>query len=178
MKKKAAQTISAFDFMEKFPSEASAREYLENLRWGGDIECPHCLERDRATVVKGREGYYKCKACRKVYTVRGGTIFHRSSISLKKWLFAMYLLQTSRKGISSLQLSKEIGITQKSSWFLLQRLREACKAEGFTLSGTVEIDKTDIGGKQANRHWNQRKHDGQGPSGKQAVLGCFTSMAR
>lgn len=76
--------------------------------------------------VRKLVGYFRCLACKKDFTVRTGTIFERSHVPLDKWLFTMYLLVTARKGISSLQLSKEIGVTQKSAWFMLQRIREAC----------------------------------------------------
>ena len=168
--KLVAKTISAFDFTGRFPTELDARKYLEGLRWKNGVVCPHCEEKGSEATVKGREGYYQCRACRKVYTVRVGTIFHRSKISLKNWLSALYLLQTSKKGISSLQLSKEIGITQKSAWFLLQRLREACNSEELALKGITAVDETFPEGKEQNKHFSKRGSQGGNTSGKQTVL--------
>lgn len=116
--------------------------------------------------------YYRCHACAgETFTVRTGTIFERSHVPLHKWLYAMYLLVTARKGISSIQLSKEISITQKSAWFMLQRLREACGTDMEALRGTVEVDETYIGGIEANKHAGKKLKKGRGAVGKSAVLG-------
>ena len=95
-------------------------------------------------------GYFRCLACKEDFTVRTGTIFERSHIPLDKWLYAMYLISTARKGITTMQISKELGITQKSAWFMLQRIREACgdAKGGDMLSGIVEADETSLGGKE------------------------------
>lgn len=117
-------TISTFQLFAMFPDEKTARSYLESRRWRDGIKCPVCTSGERIGVRK--DGYYRCHACKEDFTVRTGTIFERSKVPLHKWLYAMYLLLTARKGISSLQLSKQIGITQKSAWFVLHRIREAC----------------------------------------------------
>lgn len=120
-------TISTFQLFKMFPDAESARTYLESRRWPQGPRCPVCGLTDRITVRKA--GFYRCNQCKEDFTVRTGTVFERSHVPLHKWLYAMYLLMTARKGISSLQLSKQIGITQKSAWFVLHRLREACGSE-------------------------------------------------
>ena len=163
-------TISTFQLFKMFPDEETARLYLEGRRWPKGPVCPSCNSGERITVRKN--GYYRCNACREDFTIRTGTIFERSHIPLHKWIYAMYLMMTARKGISSLQLSKEIGITQKSAWFMLHRLREACGGKDLKkLRGVVEVDETYVGGKEGNKHDRKKLHMGRGAVGKAIVVG-------
>lgn len=114
-------TISTFELFQMFPDQESARTYFEAKRWPDGATCPACGEVDRIGTRKG--GFYRCNACLLDFTIRTGTIFERSKVPLHKWLYAMYLLVTARKGISSVQLHAQIGVTQKTAWFMLQRLQ-------------------------------------------------------
>ena len=139
------KAISLIELFERFPNQDAARSYMEAQRWPGGVSCPHCQEAKRIKQRKG--GYYRCNACLEDFTVRTGTVMERSHIPLQKCLYAMYMLVTSRKGISSVELHTKLRISQKSAWFMLHRLREACRDKDSALFGIVEIDETYVGGK-------------------------------
>src|SRR5438552_18930645 len=117
-------TISTFQLFAMFPDQETARVYLEGRLWPDGPRCPVCGLGERITTRAG--GYYRCNQCKEDFTVRTGTIFERSHVPLHKWVHAMYLLVTARKGIYSLQISKNIGITQKSEWVVFVHIHVAC----------------------------------------------------
>jgi len=169
-------TISTFDLFKLFPDAATARTYLEKRRWPNGVVCPLCGEQERITTRKG--GYYRCNNCTQDFTVRTGTIFERSHVGLHKWLYSMYLLMTSRKGISSLQLAKEIGVTQKTAWFMLQRIREACGGDTTQLQGIVQVDEAYFGGSESNKHESKKLNQGRGTVNKVPVVGMRDEQGR
>ncbi len=135
------------DFQKRFPDEESCIEYLIQARWNGKPVCPHCGSNRK--IYKIRKGkVLTCADCRKQFTVKVRTIFEDSALPLQKWFMAIYILTAHKKGISSLQLSKDINVTQKTAWFMLHRIRFAVKTKSFDkpLSGIVETDETYVGG--------------------------------
>jgi transposase-like protein len=160
------------------PDDTACREYLEAKIWGGVPKCPHCQSKESYQLkVKGIfKGMYKCKACRERYTVTINTMFEGSHIPLRKWFIAIYIFSLHKKGISSHQLASDLGITQKSAWFMLHRIRLAfAPANSGTVSNIVEIDETFCGGKAVNKHANKKVKNEQGNTlkDKQPVLGML-----
>src|SRR4030042_3095086 len=123
---------SLYDMMNAFPSEESCVVHLEKLRWPRGLVCP-CCGSSRKIHHVSRGHSYKCADCHKMFSVRKGTIFEESRLPLRKWFAAAWLITNSRKGISSCQLAREIGVTQKTAWFMLGRLRDV--AEGIGAGG-------------------------------------------
>ena len=159
---------SLFDFLKSNPSEQDCINYFEERRWKGKVISPFD---PFSKVYKCANNRYKCKNTGKYFTVKTGTIFRNSNISLQKWFLALYILSNYKRGFSSCQLAKEIKTTQKTAWFVLHRLRDIFDLPKFKvmLENSVEVDETFIGGKNKNRHWNKKVPNSQGRSWKDKV---------
>ena len=163
-------TISESRFLEEFNTEEKAVQFFEEVRWAKGRFCPKCGSVE-TYPLKSRKFYYNCKGCRKHFSCKHNTVMESSRIPVRTWLYAMYKVSVARKDISSLQLAKQLGITQKSAWFMLQRIKEACGNDPDILSGIVETDETYIGGLEKSKHEKKKVHAGRRTVGKACVLG-------
>ncbi len=144
-----------------FQDKATCIEYITQLRWAGNPKCAFCGH-DHVYELKGAYKRYKCAKCRKHFSAIKGTIFENSTIDLSKWFMAIFIMSTHRKGISSVQVARDIGVTQKSAWFMMQRVRNAFKMQSFSYdklggNSTVEADETYLQGKVSNMHQKKQK---------------------
>ncbi len=147
--------LSAVEIMEMFPTEDAARKWFESIVWKEGRVCPHCgsAHTSESPCETASVPYY-CHGCQKQFSARKGTVMEGSPLPFRKWVLAICLHMTSRKGVSSMKLHRDIGVTQKTAWFMLQRITEAFRKDDDDdpLSGPVEVDETYVGGGEANRH--------------------------
>ena len=164
--------ISLMDAMERFGTNEKAEQWLVECRWPDGMRCAYC----EGDAIRPRKSgrltpQYHCKTCRKNFTVKTGTVMHDSKLGLRKWAIAFYLYSTNLKGVSSMKLHRDLGITQKTAWYMAHRIRETWTDATEKMAGPVEVDETYIGGKEANKHADKKLRAGRGPVGKTAVAG-------
>jgi len=155
---------SILELLKAFPDEQSCIDHLEALRWNGFVVSPFD---STSKVYKCKDNRYRCKNSKRYFNVKTNTLFDNTKVALQKWFLAIWLVTSHKKGISSVQLSKDIDVTQKTAWFMLQRIRKCFGIENDnTLDNNVEVDETYIGGKNKNRHVSNKVEKSQGRSAK------------
>lgn len=170
--------IQQFDnlvqLFQAFPTEQAAIDHLTSIRWARGKFCPLCGNADekRIGTLVGTNTH-KCYACRKRFSIKVGTIFQDTKLPLRTWYAAIWMITNHPKGIASTTLARDLGITQKTAWFVLHRLRHAARTDSFNgpLSGSVEVDETFVGGRESNKHKSKKLNQGRGIVGKTVVLG-------
>ena len=173
-KRDKIEIMSAWDFMARFPTDKDARGHIERMRWGNEPYCPHCGSVRISHITNEKPQPYRCKDCRKHFSVTTGTVFQSAKLSPRKCLYAIYLMVIAKKSISSCQMARELGCTQKTAWYLAQRIRETWlnkSSIGDPMACEIEIDETYIGGLERNKHASKKLKAGRGPVGKQPVIG-------
>lgn len=163
--------MNLLQLFEKFPDEDSARRWLEDVRWSEGRYCPHCHGERTYCVENESPMPYRCSDCRQYFSVRTKMVMERSKVPLRKWVIAIYLLSTAKKGLSSMALHRALGVTQKTAWMMGQKIREGWKAGMMPMSGEFEMDETYVGGKEENRKNSKKLRLGRGTAGKELVVG-------
>ncbi len=156
-----------------FADEEKAHSFLVEMRWPEGVTCPHCESKNVGNMSTGKRKVWNCKNCKKQFSAKVKTIFEDSPLPLSTWLPAVWMIVNAKNGVSSCELSRSLGITQKSAWHMGHRIRAAMHNGNFTLSGEVEADETFIGGRSRNMHVEKKAKEGYRHRAKTFVMGLI-----
>ena len=165
--------MTLVEVMRMFPDDATAERWFIDMRWPMGVHCPDCGSMSVQERPTRKPQPYRCRDCRKDFSVKTGSLMHGSKLGFQVWALAIYLLATNLKSVSSMKLHRDLGVTQKTAWYLSQRIRETWVDHRESFSGPVEVDETYVGGKKKNMSKARRKATpGRGTVGKAAVAGA------
>ena len=166
--------LTLVELSSMFPDDATAERWFAEQRWPEGLHCPYCGSTNVQPGAKHKTMPYRCreKECAKRFSVRTKTPMESSKLGFQVWAIALYQITTNLKGVSSMKLHRDLGITQRSAWFLAHRIREAWKDNNTQLAGPVEVDETFICGKEKNKHANKKLRAGRGGVGKAIIVGA------
>ena len=166
--------ITLIDIFKMFPDDASAEKWFVETRWPDGIHCPECGSSNVQIGAKHKTMPYRCrdyKTCGKKFSPKTGSIMQGSELGYQVWAVAIYMLTTSLKSVSSMKLHRDLGVTQKTAWYLAHRIRKSFEGSDQNFSGVVEADESYFGGLEKNKHWDKKLKAGRGAVGKKAVAG-------
>ncbi len=163
--------VSLIKLTKMFPDDPSAEAWFAMKRWGDNPVCPHCASKNVQSGAKHPSMPYRCRSCRKRFSVRIGTVMQDSKLGYQVWALAIYIMTTSIKGVSSMKLHRDLSITQTTAWHLAHRIRQSWNGEHALFAGPVEVAEAYFGGKEKNKHASKKLKAGRGPVGKKAVVG-------
>ena len=163
--------LSLIELTRMFPDDEAAEQFFVKARWPKGVCCPKCDSVDVQERPTRKPQPYRCRDCRRDFSVKTDTLMHNSPLGCQTWVIAIYLLTTNLKGVSSMRLHRDLGITQKSAWHLAHRIRENFQ-DCEMMAGPVEVDEAYFGGKERNKHASKKQRAGRGAVGKTVVVGA------